>query len=303
MKRLAVIATALMLLFSCVSVNASDNATISLPIEHKIDIQTDEVFNFAIEKTSEDAPLPENTTVQIKGNGSESFQIHYDTAGRYIYTVREIEGGTKSIKYDDTVYKVIVSVTYVDDKLTPTVVLDDGEETKPDKIIFEDDSQAAATVSPKVKKEITDDKDYKDVFRFKLEAETESPVKEATAKIKGAGVTTFPNISFDKVGTYKYKVYELKDHTSKWKYDDTEYTFTVTVTEKDGKLTAKTNKDVMTFTNSPKLLRKAERLAKIVAGHSGTSKTGDTAVWLGAATMVAAGALVIMLCLGIRRKK
>ena len=81
-------------------------------------------------------------------------------------------------------------------------------------------------------------------FTFVLKAEDAAyPMPEGSANgacevtIEGAGKTQFPRLTFTKPGTYKYTVSEKNTGIEGYKYDETVYTFEITVTEtSDGKL-------------------------------------------------------------------
>lgn len=63
------------------------------------------------------APMPDGAvnqekTIQLNGEGKVSFgDIIYQTAGTYVYTIKEMNGGTNGYLYDTTVYTYRVEVT------------------------------------------------------------------------------------------------------------------------------------------------------------------------------------------------
>ena len=82
-------------------------------------------------------------------------------------------------------------------------------------------------------------------FQFAFVAEGKAPMPEGSSGSKkvltltGAGKVEAGEISFTKAGTYKYKIYEVKEDIKGWTYDTARYTVTFVVKEADGKLTCK----------------------------------------------------------------
>ena len=83
--------------------------------------ETDVVFSFILEETTEGADYSE--TVSIIGRGSFSFtELVYDEPGVYTYLVYEIAGNAEGWIYDTTFYEVTVTVTRgADGRLAATV--------------------------------------------------------------------------------------------------------------------------------------------------------------------------------------
>ena len=77
------------------------------------------------------------------------------------------------------------------------------------------------------------------VFHFVLEETTKGADYKDEAEVKGSGDFTFDEITYDREGTYTYKITEEKGSEKNWRYDSTEYDVTVTVSkDSEGKLTA-----------------------------------------------------------------
>jgi len=69
-------------------------------------------FRFKLEAVTKDAPLPADTTVENRADGSISFgEITYTAPGTYIYKISEEAGTNNSIVYDTAVYQAVVTVT------------------------------------------------------------------------------------------------------------------------------------------------------------------------------------------------
>ena len=86
------------------------------------------------------------------------------------------------------------------------------------------------TVTPEVEKQL-EGRVLKDgEFSFKIKENSSEPGVEETVTNKN-GKATFSKLSFDKVGTYKYTITELRGKDANVDYDDMEVTMTVTVTQ------------------------------------------------------------------------
>jgi len=279
--------------------------TVTIPVSHMIEGQnsSSEMFEFAISKVTENAPEPRENSIQINGNGSAEFKIDIDSVGRFDYEIREVEGNNKAIKYDTTVYKIIIAATYNDSgDITTSVILENGTNIKPEEVKFVDRSRNTVSVTPKIQKSIKGDKEYKDKFRFCMKSKNE----KKTCSINGAGKTTFPQMTFKKPGVYKYTVYELKDNPSDWKYDTKKYDYTITVVENNGVLEIAESHERMSFTNEPTLLRKAKKVVAKVTGNDdgnnpkNNAKTGDFNHYI---RLVAIIGIILFIILIIAAKK
>lgn len=117
----------IMVLFGVIALSQpvfAESITVSIPVTLQIDgtISSSEKFTFEL-KSIDNAPLPENTIVEIEKNGTVSFgDITYDIPGIYDYQVMQKSGSTKNIKYDNTTYYVTVSVVNGDNGELESVV-------------------------------------------------------------------------------------------------------------------------------------------------------------------------------------
>lgn len=117
------------------------------------------------------------------------------------------------------------------------------------------------TINFQAKKSVSNG-DLKDkAFTFKLTAVDNAPMPEsATAQNDASGNVKFGDITFNKTGTYKYTISEVKGENAAYEYDTATYNVTVTVTENNGTLSAKAvytdasgnQVNEPTFTNSVK---------------------------------------------------
>ena len=100
-------------------------ANLQIEAKKKLDgeIPDDNSFTFQLKDIN-------GQILQTKNNqsGQISFDpIKYSKVGSYIYTITEVEGDDNNIKYDDTVYTVIVEVSKVGNYYTQVTYLRDGK--------------------------------------------------------------------------------------------------------------------------------------------------------------------------------
>ena len=186
-------------------------------------------------------------------------KLTFKNVGTYNYTVEEVPGNDRHITYDATPYTISAVVT---DNLDGTlkVTWKSGTGAILFKNTYTPDSTDAA---PSVEKKIAGKKPAKNsTFHFTLTGKDNAPMPEGskdgrkTVKITGEGKADFGKITFDKAGTYTYKVAEENGNESSYNYDSTEYTLTYKVTDVRGTLKAEQSitaggksADAMVFTN------------------------------------------------------
>ena len=185
-------------------------------------------------------------TVKNAADGSIAFsELTFDKVGIYTYTVSEVIGFAGGIKYDETKYTVTITVT--DDgngKLSANV---DGATN----ILFKNSYNTENTeVKFSGTKQLLGRNLVAGEFEFILEGEGISQ----TVKVNADGSFAFNAIAYDKAGTYKYTVKEIKGSVAGVTYDEKVYEITVEVTDNgEGKLVTKvTGADSITFTNKYK---------------------------------------------------
>lgn len=216
----------------------------------------EKTFTFVL-TAKDNAPVPENGKITIKGEGEAEFgEIEFTKAGTYDYLVYESKGSDGGYTYSDRVYDVKVTVTDDNGKLSvsDTVIKSgstpaEGEDAVFDKdeksIVFVNsyDTEATDKVSiPTVSKEYTGAERPSDKkFSFTISGEDGAPVPgKTTVSVTGIGTAEFGSLVFDKAGTYTYTITEdeLGEDTTGYTRDDSTYEYTVVVSDKDGKLTA-----------------------------------------------------------------
>mgnify|MGYP000961589231 FL=1 len=181
-------------------------------------------FEFVLKN---DADGSEVQKVKNTADGKVAFApIEYTAAGTYKYTIIETNAGQTidGVTYDSLEVKVTVEVT--DDgegKLTANVTYPADKE-------FNNSYGASKTPAPlAVKKTLTGRELKADEFEFTL-TDQDGNVKE-TVKNDKDGNVKFSALSFDKAGTFTYKIAELYLPATGITYDTKTITATVTVTD------------------------------------------------------------------------
>ena len=223
--------------------SASDFVTITGTKE----IQGDRVLNtgeftFTITADTPNAPLPADTTAKNKADGSFAFgAIEFAAVGDFVYVISEVKtnpiGG---FTYDEAQYKVYISV------------VDNGDATltakiaKIEKLVA---NTSPATVSDIVFINKYDAEDAKKVisgtklltgkvlqdgeFSFRLSAVTPGaplPTNTVITNDENGGIA-FGEITYSKAGVYVYELTEISGTDTRYSYDTSVYTVTVTVTD------------------------------------------------------------------------
>ena len=193
-------------------------------------------------------------------DGNITFKkLTFKNVGTYNYTVEEVAGNDRHITYDTNSYNVSAAVTdNLDGTLKVTWTSGTGA------ILFKNTYTVDPTdVTPSVEKKIAGGNPAKDsTFRFTLTGKDNAPMPEGSkdgvksAAITGEGKTDFGKITFDKAGTYTYKVAEENGNESSYNYDSNEYTLIYKVKDVKGELKAEQSitagdksADEMVFTN------------------------------------------------------
>ena len=193
-------------------------------------------------------------------DGNITFKkLTFKNVGTYNYTVEEVAGNDRHITYDTNSYNVSVAVTdNLDGTLKVTWTSGTGA------ILFKNTYTVDPTdATPSVEKKIAGGNPAKDsTFRFTLTGKDNAPMPEGSkdgkksTSVTGEGKADFGKITFDKAGTYTYKVAEENGNESSYNYDSTEYTLTYKVEDVKGELKAEQSitagdksADEMVFTN------------------------------------------------------
>ena len=186
--------------------------------------------------------------------------ITYDKAGTYEYTISEAIPTEKEtgVTYDDTKYKVTVTVEEKAGKLEATVVY---ENIKAGEVpMFKNTYKPLpGTIQLEAKKELSGRTLKAEEFSFTLKGDGGV---DQTKKNAADGKILFDQIDYDQAGTYEYTISEMipADKETGLTYDEVVYKVTVTVVEEAGKLKAKVDYEsleageIPTFKNVYKVL-------------------------------------------------
>ena len=205
-------------------------------------------FAFKLEAVG-NAPLPVETTVRNSVNGSFQFApIEFTAAGDYSYVITEDDSNRiGGFKYDDARYEITVTVTDSNAVLTAEVTrfvkVKGGSTTPVTDIVFENEYYTIAAVHKITGTKLLTGKTMRGgEFEFKIEALTAgAPAVPGNQTVVNGenGAFDFATITFNKPGTFVYKVTEVNKGIPGYTYDGAVYLVTVTVTDNsEGLLTA-----------------------------------------------------------------
>lgn len=212
---------------------------------HK-DLEADEFVFQLLDSEGEVIQEVKNTVTGIFQFEFE--ELTYDKTGVYEYTVVEKNLNEDGYTYDTKVYPVKVTVTDVDGALQAEVEgVMDGDES----IIGFTNTYVPEAVkgNVSVSKELTGrDWTDNDKFTFRLTADGKygndvvMPENLEIIKTEGNDSTysgAFDDITFKKVGTYKFNITEVNGGADGITYDNAQYTVEFVVVDADGKLSIK----------------------------------------------------------------
>ena len=208
-------------------------------------------FSFNISADTQGAPLPTETTVKNSADGSFTFPaIEFTDAHKgqsFVYTVTEsTKDKLGGFTYDSASFKVYVSVIDNGDATLTAEIekiekITDAVSTVSDIRFVNVYDATDAEVSLGGTKLLTGKNLQNGEFSFRLEAITQGAPMPANATVSnnGSGGFTFGKITYAKAGVYRYRLYEVSSNDSRYDFDKSVYTVTVTVTDNSvGKLSA-----------------------------------------------------------------
>ncbi len=199
-------------------------------------------FAFTITAETAGAPLPTETTVKNQADGSFAFApIEFAQVGTFSYIIREVQtdkiGG---FTYDETGYQVTVEVVDNGDAtLTAAITAIERIPVNASSYIVQDivftniydarDAQIHLTGT----KHLSGKTLQAEEFDFRLTPVTSGAPMPANATVSNDknGHINFDEITYDKAGTYVYRLAEVAGTDSRYTYDPAVYTVTVTVTD------------------------------------------------------------------------
>ncbi len=205
---------------------------------HK-ELEADE-FEFSIEAVTENAPMPEHTTVKNEATGVFQFDtITYKKVGTYEYKITEKNLGKKGYTYDDKSYTVTVKVT---DEGKGQLLADvEGVGTAQNPAIkfvnkyVPDAVDVELGANGELIKELEGRDMNENEFIFAL---IDSENKEVTtAKNDKDGKFKF-TLNFTKAGTYNYTIAEKNNEVAGVTYDESIFGVEIVIADKGGYLEA-----------------------------------------------------------------
>ena len=225
------------------------------------------------------------------------------------YTITEVNTGKTGVTYDRTVYKVLVPLKdsgngsgtlVVDDEHIQYYRVVDGELAPVEGVTFTNRYAPLSTsVTLGGTKMLNGRALAADEFTFEL-CDADGTKVLSTATNRADGSFSFAPLAFDAAGTYNYTVREKNTGAARVTYDQTVYTVTVVVRDKDGQLTAEVAlpDGGLTFTNTytpeptpkpdhkdkPKQTPAPASTAQPAAAAQSSPRTGDNAslmTWVG----------------------
>ncbi len=220
------------------------SANVIINVEKRIDGHRKNGFQFALYDGADVANANEilrSTVTDAQGNAyfSITYVPNFATiqGTKYTYWLAEINTGNPNITYDNTVYKVEVTVKdNGDGTITATPVISgipQGEINPVFTNIFTPSASDYVTLT--ANKTVSGDRVLNaNEFSFVIEALTQGAPMPANSIVKNAanGAVVFDAIEFDTVGTYKYKIYESQENKiGGFLYDSRFYEITVVVTD------------------------------------------------------------------------
>ncbi len=203
----------------------------------------DKEFKFALKDVDNNKVVQDSATNDA--NGKVVFNaLTFDKAGTYNYVVYENEVDANGITVDKTQHSITIVVTDNNNGQLVATVNGTSANAPVNVGTFANTYKAAnANVTIEATKTL-DGRDLRDgEFKFDLyDVDADKVLQDDVAlvlKSDGTGIITFQNLTFDKTGTYKYKVYEDELNENGVTADTTEYNVTIVVTDdNEGQLNA-----------------------------------------------------------------
>ncbi len=204
----------------------------------------DKEFEFALKDVDNNKVVQDNATNDA--NGKVVFDaLTFDKAGTYNYVVYENEVDANGITVDKTQHTVTIVVSDNNNGQLVATVNGTAVAGNPINVGAFNNTYKAANTNVTIEATKTlEGRDLRDgEFKFDLyDVDGDKVLQNDVAlvlKSDGTGIITFQNLTFDKEGTYKYKVYEDELSKNGVTADTTEYNVTIVVTDNNsGQLNA-----------------------------------------------------------------
>ena len=221
----------------------------------------DRVFTFTLTPGDNDVPgdyatpmPPAGNEITITGEGEAAFEkIPFEKCGVYNYSIKEVVRDGDGYICSTSTYDVVVTVVDESAKLVASVDYSQAGGTSEEESVhvvnyYDPEDAVVALIATKV---VTDNTGSApdETFKFEL-VDADGNVIETVSR-ENSGVVKFKEITYSKLGTYKYQIREVAGNTPGFTYDDSVYDVTVTVTDpgKSGVLKAEVTGNNPTFNN------------------------------------------------------
>jgi len=205
---------------------------------------TADEFEFTISAVTQNAPMPNETTVKNTDTGIFQFDsITYTKVGTYEYEITENNLGKDGYTYDDSKFTVTVTVKDDNNGKLSAEVQGLGAATAPEiKFVNSYEPQKAKVVlgqNGELSKALIGRELKADEFVFAI---LDSEKKEiATAKNDKDGKLEF-TLEFAKAGTYSYTIVEKNNAVANVTYDDKAYNVEIVIVDENAALKAQSVK-------------------------------------------------------------
>ncbi|MGF3067144.1 Spy0128 family protein [Facklamia sp. P12950] len=216
-----------------VSTNGNVITIINEPKEVKTPLKAKKILRglnladgqFHFELLNEDGEIISRAKNDV--NGNIVFEaLTFDTVGDYQYMIREKIDQQAGVTYDTNQYNVLISVTYDEQGHLATNIQYEEDDLPTFKNSY---TPKVGKLSLLAEKKIEGLSLEKDQFNFQVFNENEEVV--ATGTNDSNGKVVFSELTFDKIGVYRYKIGEKKDNQLGIAYDQTTYDVIVKVTD------------------------------------------------------------------------
>lgn len=304
MKKLGIWALGLLMLLGGslpLGAVAAQIPTAEIPVQIEAEGGTqnpDALYTVALEAVTPDAPMPEggageiwNMTLKVGEIGR--IRIPCRRLGFFDYTIRQIPGEETDCEYDETRYRLRLQVTRAEDGSIAVMALLLGQEGEklPD-VRFRNRWPKPVELAILAWKTMDGETPKDNAFTFLLKSEDGKEVYETT---NDGSRVRFEKLRFDREGTYRFFLKEVKGKNRKIIYDTALYTIIVTVT-KDADYHA-----AVSYLKNGEAWNGNLSFANYT--DTGSPKTGDTiGYWIGLLGLSTA-ALGAMLLISRRKKQ
>lgn len=204
-------------------------------------------FKLSFEGTTEGAPLPEKEVVANKDNRFKfEFELIFDETmvdKSFDYVISEVPSGLENVTDDTNQYKYTVQVKKDGDKVNAYIIDGPVKAKTVNNLDFTNIYKEPSFASAIIKGDkVLVNRDWKDDDQFTFElkdlSEDDGQILDSpiTVSIKGSDedkIFEFPELVFNKVGTYKFAVSEIEGKIPNITYDKTTELVTIEVTENE----------------------------------------------------------------------